>query len=360
MNKEQRIIIKTERAAHDLRKGFPVIIESGKEKALVFASETCLIEVVRELEKDLNAKARLILSANRKNNILRGEDKAGDCAVNFDDNIADNLLEISGVVETSPTTIINEGLIEEADNIDKAALKLTKIAELIPSAITIKIKSTYKNEDFLTVDINFIDKYQNVISETLEEVCRAPIALSHAENSEIIAFRPNVGGKEHYAIIIGKPSDKPLVRLHSSCYTGDLLASLECDCRDQLHSAIEIMGEGEGGIILYMLQEGRGIGLINKLRAYSLKAKGKDTVDANEILGFYSDERTFLPAAQILKKLGINEVSLLTNNPRKIRGLEALGIKVVKTVPHIMETNSHNEKYIKTKASRLGHAMKAD
>ena len=143
--------------------------------------------------------------------------------------------------------------------------------------------------------------------------------------------------------------------MHSECFTGDLLGSLRCDCGDQLKGAIAEISAAGHGILLYLAQEGRGIGLVNKLRAYELQDRGFDTIDANEQLGFDADERVYLPAAQMLRLLGFDAVRLLTNNPEKVAALEHCGITVAERVPHAFPSNEHNESYLRTKASRAGH-----
>ncbi len=187
------------------------------------------------------------------------------------------------------------------------------------------------------------------------------IILKQTQKVNIISYRTYNGRKEHYAIIIGNPgkNSEPLVRVHSSCYTGDLLDSLSCDCRSQLHQAIQIMTDSGNGIILYLMQDGRGIGLTNKLRAYDMQRKyNLDTVDANRILGFEDDERSFAVAAEMLKKLGVKKIQLLTNNGRKLSELKNNGIEVTRCLPLIMERNKYNDSYIETKFSRLGHRLR--
>ena len=193
----------------------------------------------------------------------------------------------------------------------------------------------------------------------LTQVAEARVPLAEAENARLIAFRPGDGGTEHLAILIGTPDPgRPaLVRLHSECFTGDLLASLRCDCGDQLRGAIAAITAAGGGVLLYLAQEGRGIGLVNKLRAYQLQDAGFDTVDANEQLGFDADERVYLPAAEMLRQLGFTSVRLLTNNPEKMDALERYGIHIVERVPHVFPANGHNERYLRTKATRSGHLL---
>ncbi|HKS88585.1 MAG TPA: GTP cyclohydrolase II, partial [Stellaceae bacterium] len=193
----------------------------------------------------------------------------------------------------------------------------------------------------------------------LTRVAEARVPLADAEDARLVAFRPGDGGSEHLAILIGAPDPEApvLVRLHSSCFTGDVLSSLRCDCGEQLRGAIAAIAEAGGGALLYLAQEGRGIGLVNKLRAYQLQDAGFDTLDANEQLGFDADERVYLPAAEMLRQLGFRTVRLLTNNPDKVAALERYGIRVVERVPHVFPANGHNERYLRTKATRSGHLL---
>jgi GTP cyclohydrolase II len=173
----------------------------------------------------------------------------------------------------------------------------------------------------------------------------------------IVAFWNNRDEKEHVAIIKGEvlgAEDVP-VRLHSECLTGDVIGSLRCDCRDQLEAALRMIGRMDKGIVLYLRQEGRGIGLINKVRAYSLQDEGMDTVEANLALGFRDDERDYAVAAHMLMSLKIKSILLITNNPKKIQQLTEHGIQVTDRIPHIMEPNDHNRFYLETKAAKSGH-----
>jgi GTP cyclohydrolase II len=207
--------------------------------------------------------------------------------------------------------------------------------------------------DFCKVETSEIENYNQYIATSLQEASRAKLIIKHSIDAEIVCYR--AGSKDHYAIIVGKLTDSPLVRIHSSCFTGDLIESLQCDCHDQLHTAIDKMHKAGSGIVLYMMQEGRGIGLVNKIRAYAKKQEGLDTVDANRILGFDDDARLFDPAVKILNLLGVSKLKLLTNNPRKAKALQNNNIDVIECVPHIIESNIHNEKYLKTKFDKLGH-----
>ena len=178
-------------------------------------------------------------------------------------------------------------------------------------------------------------------------VARAKLPLEGLPETQVAAFRAADDGQEHVALIVGAFAGRPpLVRLHSECLTGDVFGSLKCDCGPQLKEALRLIGEAGGGVLLYLRQEGRGIGLANKLRAYALQDRGLDTVDANMRLGFADDERDYAHAAAILGALKIDSVRLLTNNPAKAKGLEAAGIAVAERVPHAMPANPHNADYL--------------
>ena len=204
--------------------------------------------------------------------------------------------------------------------------------------------------------------YRRLSASTLKPVSEARVPLADAENVRIVSFRPADGGADQLAILVGEPERHlaPLARLHSECFTGDFLGSLRCDCGDQLRGAIRRMAHEGGGVLLYLAQEGRGIGLANKLRAYTLQDGGLDTVDANHHLGFANDERDYWAAAAMLRQLGIVRVRLLTNNPAKIAQLERYGIEVAGRVPHIFAANVHNRGYLLTKAVRSGHMLEVD
>ncbi|PWC36619.1 GTP cyclohydrolase [Azospirillum sp. TSO35-2] len=254
------------------------------------------------------------------------------------------------------------------DSRETAAVDLARLARLLPAAITADIAgglaTTITNaadwaaaHDLLLVRAADVADYRVHVVRTLRRVADARVPLAGAENTRIYAFRPADGGPEHLAIVIGEPDPaRPvLARLHSECFTGDLLGSLRCDCGDQLRGAIAEIARQGSGVLLYLAQEGRGIGLVNKLRAYRIQDRGFDTVDANEILGFEADERVYLPAAEMLRQLGFSAVRLMTNNPEKLRQLARCGIAVVERVAHIFPANGHNEGYLRTKAERSGH-----
>jgi GTP cyclohydrolase II len=242
-----------------------------------------------------------------------------------------------------------------------AAVELCKLAGLLPAAILAPAESSAL-VPAAGVSIDAVLTYRRLSASTLRPVSEARVPLADAEEVRIVSFRPADGGPDQLAILVGDPQrhPAPLARLHSECFTGDFLGSLRCDCGDQLRGAIRRMAHDGDGVLLYLAQEGRGIGLANKLRAYLLQDGGLDTVDANHHLGFANDERDYWAAAAMLRQLGIARVRLLTNNPAKIAQLERYGIEVAGRVPHIFAANVHNRDYLLTKAVRSGHLLEVD
>lgn len=242
-----------------------------------------------------------------------------------------------------------------------AAVELCKLAGLLPAAILTPVDPDGAAET-PAVAAESVLGYRRLSASSLRPVSEARVPLADAENVRVVSFRPTDGGPDQLAILVGEPERHaaPLARLHSECFTGDLLGSLRCDCGDQLRGAIRRMAHEGGGVLLYLAQEGRGIGLANKLRAYMLQDGGLDTVDANHHLGFANDERDYWAAAAMLRQLGIERVRLLTNNPAKLAQLERYGIEIAGRVPHIVAANAHNRGYLLTKATRSGHMLEVD
>ena len=212
-------------------------------------------------------------------------------------------------------------------------------------------------------DLVLRDKNHDCEGFGVHHICVRVEAVAHLPTRfgrfEVVAFWNNRDGKEHLALVHGNVlgADKVMTRLHSECLTGDALGSLRCDCRDQLAVALERLSSEPAGVLLYMRQEGRGIGLLNKIRAYALQDQGLDTVDANLALGFHDDERDYAVAAHMLASLTVRSIRLLTNNPKKVAALEAHGIRVTGRIPHVIPANEHNRFYLQTKANRSGHLM---
>ena len=212
-----------------------------------------------------------------------------------------------------------------------------------------------KKHDLKIGTIRDLINYRRQFDKLVEKISEAKIPTVFGE-WDVKLYRSFVDGAEHIALVKGTISDTPtLVRVHSECFTGDILGSLRCDCQDQLIAAMEAIEKEGQGVVLYMRQEGRGIGLANKLKAYALQDKGMDTVEANEKLGFKPDLRDYGVGAQILKDLGLTQLRLITNNPRKIVGLEGHGLRVIDRVSLSTPAHPHNAKYLKTKKEKLGH-----
>lgn len=237
----------------------------------------------------------------------------------------------------------------------RAALALAKSAQLLPAVVMVPAAPVEGLTRLPTAPL---------MAQLSQEAALAPVAAARvpiiaAERSRLHVFRPDNGGEEHYAVEIGDPPrDAPvLARLHSACFTGDVLGSLKCDCGPQLHAALEAMGQAGAGILLYLNQEGRGIGLANKMRAYDLQDQGFDTVEANHRLGFEDDERDFRIGAALLRRLGFGGVRLMTNNPRKVAMMQGHGIAVAERVPLIVPQNPHNQGYLAVKAQKSGHLL---
>lgn len=230
------------------------------------------------------------------------------------------------------------------------AMELAREAGLLPAFLLVDIAP----EAMLGADE--LAAFQN--AGALRIAARARLPVSAAEDAELVAYRSVADAADHVALVVGqRDGSPPVVRLHSECLTGDVLGSLKCDCGPQLHEALHRISDAQWGVLLYLRQEGRGIGLVNKLRAYALQDQGFDTVDANIRLGFAVDARDFSVAAQMLRLLSINEVRLLTNNPEKVAGLEAEGIGVAERLPLQIAANPHNAHYLATKRDRTGHKL---
>ena len=203
--------------------------------------------------------------------------------------------------------------------------------------------------------IQSLIEYRHHFDKLIEKMSEAKLPTQHG-SWKIKLYHSHVDGKDHVALVLGQVSEKPtLVRVHSECFTGDVLGSYRCDCQYQLHGSMQMIEAAGSGVLLYMRQEGRGIGLANKIKAYELQDQGMDTVEANQHLGFKPDLREYGVGAQILRDLGLREIRLITNNPRKIVGLEGHGLKVIDRVPIVMPKHELNEKYLDAKKEKLGH-----
>lgn len=350
-----------------LRRGEPVLIRDNQISVLAVAAELVSEERLRRLRAMSQARTRVVLTRRRAValGLASRENLSGALTVAVSSEmpaeVIRNLADPGASLGVEPPGLGPAPVAAKGGAL--AAVGLAKLAALLPAAVVVRLSNAEVALFARRADLSMIEAdtvfRRSAAAAGLERVAEARVPLADAEDARLIAFRPRDGGLEHLAILIGAPdpSAPVLVRLHSECFTGDLLASLRCDCGDQLRGGIAAIARAGSGVLLYLAQEGRGIGLVNKLRAYRLQDAGFDTLDANEQLGFDADERVYLPAAEMLRQLGYGTVRLLTNNPEKVAALERYGIRVAERVPHVFPSNGHNERYLRTKATRSGHYL---
>jgi GTP cyclohydrolase II len=350
------------RARADLRMGVPVVF-AGAEPVVLLAAETLDAARLADLLA-LGGEPVLAITARRAQTLK---------AHAYDGDLARLILP----VDATPAWV--QSIADPADDLrapmkgpfkcarggdasaHRAALQLIKSARLLPAALVLSVADAagFAAQHGLTcLDLAKAAPALEARSP-LHPVVSARLPMEVSEAGRLHIFRPEDGGEEHYAIEVGRPDrSKPvLARLHSACFTGDLMGSLKCDCGPQLHAALAQMGAEGQGVLLYLNQEGRGIGLANKMRAYSLQDQGFDTVEANHRLGFEDDERDFRLGADILRSMGFSAVRLLTNNPRKVEMMERGGIAVPERVALRVGENRHNRAYLATKAAKSGHLL---
>ncbi|MFT6580020.1 MAG: GTP cyclohydrolase II [Alphaproteobacteria bacterium] len=360
------------RALSDLRRGVPVVLRPapshGDQAALIVGAAENGFRVMHDLhERRLDSNADnggIICAVTATRAQVLGLDQDGVTPVVLRASTVFTAADIESVVDDTAESTISPALSStKANALETLAVALVRLSRLLPAALLAPCDGepevVAKRDNLLIVDADDIGQFQDASENLLDALIEVDIPLAGAEVASVTAFRPADGGKPHIAIVVGNPDPtRPvLARLHSECFTGDLLGSLRCDCGDQLRGAIAAIGDAGGGVLLYLAQEGRGIGLVNKLRAYKLQDSGFDTIDANERLGFDADERVYTPAAAMLKKLGFNSVRLMTNNPIKVAALSAHGVIISDRVPHAFPANGHNEHYLQTKANRGGHIL---
>lgn len=344
------------KAADALRRGSPAIVTApGGQRTLVLAVETAEERALKALFRA--RRVYQILSHARARTLKVRLYTPEIVAI-----VPERPLDAASLrAVADPTTDLDrpikgpfETLREPLPATYAAGVVLAKLAGLLPSVLVAPAGAAARAPRLSVADLA---GYGASALRTLAVVARARVPLDGAESCELVAFRAHDGAPEHYAIVIGAPPTgrAVLTRLHSECFTGDLLGSLKCDCGAQLRGAVAAIARAGGGVLLYLAQEGRGIGLVNKLRAYRLQDQGFDTIEANERLGFGGDERLYGIAARMLALLGYRSVRLLTNNPDKVAGLEAAGMPVALRVPHAFPDNAHNRAYLRTKARKADH-----
>ncbi|MCG6904709.1 MAG: GTP cyclohydrolase II [Rhodobacter sp.] len=362
MNLAPTIVEILARARADLRMGVPVVLVKGDATALVAAAESlgaARLAGMRALGTPvivITARRAETLKARAYDGDLARLVLPGDADIDWVSQVADPADDLVMPMK-GPFRSLRDG----DAGLARAAIRLAKSARLLPAVLLVDLGEApefAKDHALTLVDIDAAAPELDALSP-LHSVISARVPLQVSEAGRLHVFRPEDGSEEHYAVEIGQPSrDAPvLARLHSACFTGDLLGSLKCDCGAQLNAALERMGTEGAGVLLYLSQEGRGIGLANKMRAYSLQDQGFDTVEANHRLGFEDDERDFRIGAEILKRLGFAATRLLTNNPAKVAMMQANGIDVTERVALNVGLNPLNAKYLDTKAKKSGHIL---
>jgi GTP cyclohydrolase II len=347
------------RARADLRMGVPVVLGD----VLVLAAET--LTAARLADVMALAGQPVLAITLRRAQTLKARAYDGDLArivvphdvtLKWVQSIADPADDLRAPMK-GPLTELREGSASD----HSTALSLVKSARLLPAALMVGLTdaAAFARDNALTAVDAAAAAAHLLKNSPLHSVVHARLPMEVSEAGRLHVFRPEDGGEEHYAIEIGRPdrSTPVLCRLHSACFTGDLMGSLKCDCGPQLRAALAQMGAEGHGVLLYLNQEGRGIGLANKMRAYSLQDQGFDTVEANHRLGFEDDERDFRLGADILKTMGFSTVRLLTNNPRKVDMMTECGITVAERVALAVGENRHNSAYLATKAAKSGHLL---
>ena len=367
-------LVAVERAMADLRRGGMVVLRDAERRAAIVAqaAEMTTADGLRTLQKLTGSQPTVAVTRNRVA-ALRPSAAAASVQSLIPPTGSDAAWLRRIVDPTFPGGAPDAGegferlsaIPEREGGLAHTAVRLAKYARLLPAALFARaappeverLAAWSRDMGLILVESADVLAFPALRARRLTRAAEAEVPLADAEKTRLVAFRPLDGGEEHLAIVIGEPDfSRPVpARLHSQCLTGDLLGSLRCDCGEQLRGAIRAIAAEGGGVLVYLAQEGRDIGLVNKLRAYELQDLGVDTLDANEQLGFEADERVYAPAAEILRQLGVRAVRLLTNNPDKMAQLAAAGVEVAGRISHVFPPNRHNERYLRAKADRAGH-----
>ncbi len=351
--------LRVERAIVELRRGRAVEVVDDQGADVVCALE-CIDPQHSGTCLSPDESIRLVLTAERGDALGLAERVPGTLEIELPANTpVDRMLELAfGPTHNGCLSTLAQSVVE-ARSRGTASLELARHARLIPALLSTPLTEADADPTRLRVRVSEILDYPSDRGRELQRLSRARVPLAEAEDCEFIVYRELLGDADHVAILIGNPDcNQPVpVRLHSSCLTGDLLGSLRCDCGDQLRGAVARIAEAGGGVVLYLAQEGRGIGMVNQLRAYALQDSCLDTLQADQQLGYRADERDYTAACAMLKDLGFDRVVLLTNNPDKMRALSACEIEVVGRIPLPAPITAHNAGYIRTKRERAGHLV---
>lgn len=355
-------VVAVDRALAEFRAARPVLLRDGGERALALSAELADADLTARLDDLSQGNARLVLSAARLRRLgAKGRNEAGRSETGVLAMPSIDLARVETLAFRLDARV--DAPVGPADALDNAALELARLALVLPAVILVPVSAEQvADEPLIEVGIDAVNGYRAAQVATLSIVGRAPVPLEGAPDTEFVVFRGGEGLRDQVAIIVGKPdlASAVPVRLHSACLTGDLFGSLKCDCGDQLRETVQWMAQNEGGILLYLDQEGRGNGISNKMRAYKLQSQGWDTYDADEVLGFDLDQRHFDFAAAMLKQLGVSRVTALTNNPLKVGAIKAAGLDVAATQRVLGRPNVHNVRYLASKRDRAGHFIDMD
>jgi GTP cyclohydrolase II len=350
--------LQVERARVELRAGRPVRVRAAGETRLVAAIDTLAPALFRALASLPAADLRIATTRERADALGVAVDGSLAFSVSPDVALAELRAFAGADAGTGDAAAFDprRRAPQRATDVERAGLQLAKHALLLP-AILVARDDDAGDAHLLSVEASAIAAYGDADALDLERVAEASVPLAEAPQCRLVVFRDRRDGAEHLAVLVGRvdPAQVVDVRVHSACLTGDLLGSLRCDCGDQLRGAVRRFATLGGGVLLYVGQEGRGIGLVNKLRAYRLQEGGLDTIEADRHLGFAGDERRYELAAALLAELGIARVRLHTNNPRKAGALTGLGLDVVEFRTLAGKVNPHNERYIRVRRERAGH-----
>jgi GTP cyclohydrolase II len=343
-----------ERAISEFRSGRPVVISNSSGRILILCVEALDGLDAGTLDGIAQGRGRLVLPAARLRRLGRDRKTPGSIAMPVID------LERIGTLCLGLDAKLDAPVAPITD-IDTAALELAALSLTLPGVFVIPLEGETP-AGIVAVLARDVHAFRRNAATDLAIVSRAPVPLEYAPRAEFVVFRGGEGMRDQVAIVVGSPDlTKPVaVRMHSACLTGDLFGSLKCDCGDQLRNTVKQMADGDGGILLYLDQEGRGNGIANKMRAYKLQSQGWDTYDADEALGFDLDQRHFDFAADMLKQLGITSVRLLTNNPIKIESLRQAGLKVASDERVLGRSTAENVRYLASKRDRAGHFIEFD
>ena len=359
-----------ERGLFDLRRGKCVHLSGDNADYLAAAVEGLSEQTLGQFRDLCGGGWRLVLTAHRaRSQGLDVPDDAAGVGLVVPSTVGLDTLTRLAVQPTGVLDQLQHELLVMRSG-DAAALALVRASLLVPAVLTAEftqaeqpaLRALVEKGHMLSVPVHEARRLGSYPEPGLSLVSEASVPLADSDESRFLLFRESSGLLEHIAVVIGNPADWPdpvPVRLHSACLTGDLFGSLRCDCGDQLRSGVSMIAKAGGGVLLYLAQEGRGIGLANKLRAYAIQDEGMDTVDADQCLGFGQDERVYEAAVQMLKHLGLKRVSLFTNNPAKLHALNAAGIRVTERRALHGTLNSHNSRYLTAKAKRSGHLLEA-